>query len=459
MVACQADETAAEGAYPPGQFAHGAFTHSLLKVLGEKDAVERANLRWADIWSQLLANTVESTAQLRQRRQHPCLIGRSERRVFGGAWEKMDLGYRVTSLPDGEYEIGAGTLMGVTEGAEIAVYGAEPNLFPPLDSPENQPVGHLTVREAGLSSPRAVPTGPGFALPDGARGRLVKPGTSGRLRVSLKPEDAALAAQLETSPLLEIVPPATADADVEVLAQAGGGWIIGNNVEPLLAVVPAGEHRALRAGLEHYYLHNTVLRMADKCSTTGLSNCLSVRLLDCNDKAALNAMSPQQQADPHLPEAPRDQDGVYALPSGYQFCVRVTNSSPYALNVTLLGCTSGGKVEYLSDVELRSDAEHVMWLDNELGVSFMASPGTMPPAVPGVAVPHYVTDRLIVIGTTNMAVSLKNLNLDKTVQEVVDENRTTRGDDRDSRRQPKKEQVAPAELWTATVTPVRIAKQ
>jgi hypothetical protein len=386
------------------------------------------------------------------------MIGRSERKVFGGPWAKMDAGYRVTKRPDGDYEVGAGRLMGVTEGAEIAVYGPEPLMFPPIDSPADQPVGRLKVKEAGPSGAVAAAVGAAFALPDGARGRLAKPGESQRLRVSLKPEDAILKTLLEKSPLLEIVSVTASDAEIEVIAQPGGGWIIANETEPLLAIVPADETRALRVGLEHYYRYNTVLRMARNCNDPQISNSLSVRLLDCNDQKALKAMSPKALADPELPEAPRDQDRIYALGQGFKFCVKVANSSPYHLNVTLLNCSAGGLIEYLSDALLRDGAAHVMWLDNNLGAPFAAELDKLPASAHGIFLPKYATDRMIAIGTTRPDVKLDNLKLDKRVQEVVNENLSTRGD-KSLRPPPEKASTAPVELWTATVVPIRTLRQ
>lgn len=132
IVACQSDEKAGEGMHPPGEPDHGVFTYSLLSMLGQKDVEQRTEVRWADIWPALLARAAERNAQLNQRTQHPWVIGRSERRVFGGAWEKMDVGYSVIQRPEGNYEIGAGRLMSITEGAELAVYGPEPRLFPAI---------------------------------------------------------------------------------------------------------------------------------------------------------------------------------------------------------------------------------------------------------------------------------------------------------------------------------------
>jgi len=454
VVACQSDERASEGAYPPEQPCHGVFTHSLLSVLGERNATQRASLRWTDIWPMLLAKVADQNVQLSQRTQHPWLIGRSERKVFGGLWEKMDAGYLVTKRPDGNYEVGAGRLMSVTEAAEIAVYGPEPRLFPPIGSPTDKPVGRIKVSQAGPSSAIAAAVGAAFALPMGARGRMVKPGECQRLRVSLKPEDATLKFNLEKSPLLEIVSAKDPDAEVEVIAQPGGGWLIGNDTEPLLANVPAGETQALIAGLEHYYRYNTLLRMVRNCNDPQISNSLSVRLLDCNDQAAMKAMSSTELADPKLPEAPRDQDRIYNLQSGFKFCFKIINNSQYGLNVTLFNSSAGGLIEYLSDALLRAGAAHVMWLDNQLGAPFETELDEMPTGVQGIALPDYVTDRMIAIGTTRRDKNLDNMKLDKSVQEVVNEN-LLRGGLR-SLRASAKTSVAPTELWTATVTPIRI---
>ena len=368
----------------------------------------------------------------------------------------MDAGYRVAKRQDGDYEIGAGRLMGVTEGAEIAVYGPEPRLFQPIGSPADKPVGRLKVSEVGPSSAVAAAVGGGFALPEGARGRLVKPGESQRLRVSLKPTDAGLEAQLG-DPRCSRSFATDPDADIVVIAQPGDGWIIGNDTEPLLATVPAGETRALRAGLEHYYRYNTVLRLARNCSDPQITNSLSVQILDCNDESALAAMSQEDLADPALPEAPRDGDRIYELRPGFKFCVKVVNSSSYHLNVTLLNCSAGGLIEYLSDAMLRDGAAHVMWLDNNLGAPFEAGPDELPTGGHGISPPNHTTERMVAIGTTRPDVDLRFLSIDKRVQEVVNENLSRRGER--PLRPSEKTSAAPAELWTATVTAIRIMRQ
>jgi hypothetical protein len=456
VAACQPNETAGEGA-PASQASHGVFTYSLLSLLGQKDAAQRTQLRWADVWPELLAKMAERNTLLGQQMQHPWLIGRSERKLFGGPWEKMDSGYQITRRQDGDYEVGAGSLMSVTAGAEIAVYGKEPRLFPPLGSPSDQPVGRLVVIQAGPSSAVARPPGEPFELPDGARGRLVKPGDSRRLRVRIQPADEKLAEQLRQSPLLAVTSTTNPDTDIEVIAQPGGGWIIGNDMEPVLAAVPAGEILALRAGLEHYYRYEAVLNMARGCSDPQLSNCLQVRILDCNNESAMKAMKPEILADPDLPEAARDDDRIYCLNTGFQFCIKVTNSSDECLNVTLLDCSSGGSAQYLSDAVLREKAAQVMWLDNRLGEPFWASPDEIPAGRHGTQARPFATDRVIAFGTTRLDADLKSMALDKTVQQVVEENLSgRRGLDRGVL--PKPQPAAPTEWWTATLTPIRILR-
>lgn len=464
VVACKSDQKAGEGAHPSEQPIYGVFTRSLLDILeAEPQAERRAQLRWADIWPALLANATERNIQLRQSKQHPWIIGRSERKVFGGPWQKMDAGYHVTKKEDGNYTIGAGTLMGVTEGAGIAIYGAEPRFFPPLDSPADQPVGRLTVTKAESAFAIAKVIGAAFDLPEGARGRLVSPGKSERLRVSVKPEGAPVPELLEKSPLLKIVSATASDADVTVVTQPNGAWTIGNGTEEVLAFAPAGEAFALRAGLESYYRYNAVLRMAQNCSDPQLDQKLTLSILDCNEED-LSTRSPDELADPTFLEPPQVNIRTDAVSSGFKYCVRVTNTSEWDLHVALFVCTSGGLVDYLSDGELRGvnygeesqcQTSLVMWLDNQLGEPFEAWPDELGISADGIEIPDVATDRMIVIGTTRDDVDLKYLRVVKTVQQVIDENLSHKGM---KGQRPKTTSAAPAELWTAKIVPIRIRR-
>jgi hypothetical protein len=457
VVACQPEQKAGEGKWPTEPKAQGVFTYALVNLLRDKTAEQRAELRWADIWPAMLEGVAARCDKLNRRPQNPWIIGRSERRIFGGDWEEQDVGYRVTRQPDGRYIVEAGTLMGLTQGAEVAVYGPKPPRFPEIGSAEDQPCGRLRVTEAQRASCIAEPVGAAFDPGQGARGRLVKPGESECLNVALKPHDAGLAAALAKSSLLKVLPDG-AIGEVEVVAEANGDWAIGNDVEELLARVPVGETTALRAGLESYYRYNTVLRMAHNCSDPPLSNALNVSLLDCSDTAALAAMTPEERADPRLPELDHDTDGVYIAPKGIRCCIKLSNRSPRVLRVAVLDCTSGGKVQYLGDTSLRADQSDIIWFKSEIGNGFPISAGAMPPVKGGAEVKPYVTDRVVVIGTTRQDVDLHYLTVRDSVQDVVDRNTRAMRGDRDMLDEIEAEGNAPSELWTATITPLRIFK-
>ncbi len=455
VVACQSNEKAGEGQWPGEPRALGILTYALLGLLSGCDAAQRAELRWADLWPQLLDAVAARCQRLRRRTQHPLLIGRSERRVFGGPWQPGDAGYRLAGLPDGRYRIAAGALMGLTAGAEVAVYGDKPAYFPTIGSPEDQPVGRLCVVAAERAECVAESIGDPFPL-QGARGRLVKPGKGERLRVALKPADPVLAGQLCASPLLTIVPAGSSDADLEVIALLAGGWIIGNDVEPALAMVPPGETRALRAGLEEYARYHAALRLAHNCQDAELSGRLDVRLLDCGDAAQLKKMTAQQKADPPLPEVARDADGVYALASGSLVCIRLTNHSEYDLeSAAVVNCGAGGVLELLGAGTLKKGASYVLWLRDEPGKAFWVAAGQLP-AMPGEPEREFVTDRLVAIGTTRPGVDLAYLRVEQPLQAIVNANFTTK--DPADLPKPKQVAAAPAELWTASVVPVRIRK-
>ena len=135
----------------------------------------------------------------------------------------------------------------------------------------------------------------------------------------------------------------------------------------------------------------------------------------------------------------------------------MANSSRYHLNVTLLNGSAGGLIEYLSDAVLRDGAAQVMWLDNKLGAPFEAGPDELPAGKQGDSLPTYTTERMLAIGTTRPDVDLRFLILDKRVQEIVNENLSTRGER--PLRPTEKTSTAPAELWTATLTPIRIPRR
>ncbi len=454
LAACQPYEKAGEGVVPGELQAHGLFTSSLMSLLRGRDAAERSALRWADIWPDLLDRVTRRASQLGRRPQHPSLIGRSERHIFGGRWEKQDPGYSVALSVSGVYTVGAGTLMGVTHGAEIAVYSATPAIFPPLGSPEDRPLGRLRVVAAERSRATAAPVGMPFQVPPGARGRLARAGEGERLKVRLVPQEHDLARFLSESPLLEVLAENAPDAEVEVVMEAGGAWRIGNDVRSRLAVVPVGEVAALRGGLEAYYRYNAALRLARTCNDPQLNRALSLRLLDCNDAEALAALTDAQLADPPLTEVQRDADAVYAVPSGARFCVRVANASTATLHVTVLNCSVGGLVEMLGTTSLRPGVSDVVWQAGQFRRGFRANPDRLPGVPRAVPAADSVVDRLMAIGTTRPDADLGYLTVGKTIQQMVDELLGGRG----VLDEPEQAASGPSELWTATIAPLRIRR-
>src|SRR5207244_3740276 len=82
VAACQPYETAAEAPTADGRV-RGIVSHSLATLIGATAPARRAELRWADLWPGLLETVEQRCSALRRRPQHPWLIGRPERRVFG----------------------------------------------------------------------------------------------------------------------------------------------------------------------------------------------------------------------------------------------------------------------------------------------------------------------------------------------------------------------------------------
>src|SRR5690606_19126705 len=73
---------------------------------------------WRELWPLLLAAAEP---------QHPWLIGDDRRRVFGLTRGRSPGDVRVEPRAQtNDYQVFAGSLLDVTEGAEIAVYDAEP---------------------------------------------------------------------------------------------------------------------------------------------------------------------------------------------------------------------------------------------------------------------------------------------------------------------------------------------
>ncbi len=456
VAACQADEVAGEKDLGGGR--HGNLTRVLAQRLAGSSAERRAALRWGEIWPDLLdeLRTLGATAPVTPP-QNPWIIGRPERRLFGGAWEPRDLGYAVTLGDGGRYRVRAGSLLGVTVGAELAVYGPdEPPRFSVLGSEADlaKRIGRLRVVEAARASAVAEAIEMSAVMPEGARARLAKAGAAGGLRVRLEPFDAEVAAELDESGVIETLADAAAggdaggqgglDAEVTIAGSAAQGWAIKSEFEPFVAGVPAGQIDALRAGLESYAAYNQALRLARELREPDGAARLSMRLLQVDPSSPVvrdkrmdaAAMAAQE-------EAPKGSGGDYNLPDGFPFCIEVTNHQPETLNVTILNCTAGGKVEYLDAKPVRELSTDWFWLAGEIGEAFEAWPsmGRL-----------HAADRLIAVGTSRRDVDLSTMGVADNVQDVVDRV-VNREFTRDVRPRPA---AAPAEIWTATTTTVRI---
>jgi hypothetical protein len=114
----------------------------------------------------------------------------------------------------------------------------------------------------------------------------------------------------------------------------------------------------------------------------------------------------------------------------------------------------------MGDAILRKGASHVLWSKSVLGKGFPASADKLPLPKDGASALPFVTDRLIAIGTTRRDVDLNYLKVGKTVQQIIEEN-LERGAMRSRslvEADAERSSNNPVELWTATITPIRIAR-
>jgi hypothetical protein len=441
IAACRDDERARES-QADGGVAHGELTRALVTSLNAIPASELRDLRWGRIW-----RGVEAAVRDANPRQSPWLSGRFGRRVCGfGDDDDTDPGYAVVAVPTG-YRVDAGTLAGVTVDAEIGVYGADPPAFPPLDSAADLAarIGTVRVVHAERASSEAVATAP-FVLPEAPRGRVVRAGREARLRVALAPDDAGLAAQLATSPLMERV--GVGQADLTLTRRTDGGWALMDDVhgsgetagEPLLAVVPADRLDLARAAVEHYHAYSAPLRQARACRD--LPSLLRLWLLDCGD-ANLTAAEAQ---NPALPEVQPGEHAPYEIDEGDRVCFVVENAAEVALSVALFDCATSGRVVLLGEKRVPRRARHVFWLGDTLGRPFSAS---LPLGR------RSGVDRIVAIATTRPDVSLRYLEQGRSFADVLSPSRGRAPDFRDL----GGEDEPTAESWTSALTAIRIVSR
>lgn len=443
VAACRASERAFEVGPDDSKPDQGAFTRALVQSLESADR-PLPELRWWDIWPGLVDRVGHFNSL-----QHPELGGRGERHLFGGPWKPRDLGYVIHD--EGErFRIDAGTLTGLSQGAEVAVYGAVPDEFPTLGSRDDHHmrIGLLRVEEADRSSCTAVSANGSLKLPPEARGRLVKPGKADHLKISLEPFDPELATRLAACGI-DILPPSRA-REAEARVRRKGGLlhledeIYRDDREPLVSF-SAQEPGLAEAVLDHYARYRRVLRMPQQCRD--LPGALEVRLLDCRNMPKLSG---EECQSPKLPQYPIDPDWGYKLREGDKFALRIDNTAQDDLHVFVLNCAGSGRVETLGmgSVEIPARSMHVLWRNQDLGQPFYPAVATQRTEI---------VERLIVVGTTLPNQDLGYLRISESFEELIQ--RLRRGDpDREGKDISGSESATPVEQWTAKLITLRIYK-
>jgi hypothetical protein len=439
VAACRANESAYEiGPAPDGSKPHqGAFSRALAQILESIDQPLQS-LRWWDI-SVALTDRLKLLAT-ENRPQNPMIVGHEGRRVFGGPWARRDLGYALHQSGE-SFHIEAGTLTGLSEGAEVAVYGAEPDRFPILNSAQDHAarIGLLRVDKAETSSCTAVSVKGGFKLPQGARGRLVKPGEPDNLVVALDPFDIQLAASLAAWGIVG-APPETPGAEAR-LRRENGQLHLGDETysdgadgrTPLVSF-PGDQPGLAEVILDHYAHYRQALRLPSRCDLAGV---LEVKLLGSPERQ----ISPEDLQAPGFNELLSDSPWRYKVREGGGFVIRIANHAKDPLEVFVLNCAGSGRVEHLGSAQIPPGAMHVLWSSRKLGIPFYPTVATERTEI---------VDRLIVVGTTLPDQDLSYLEIDDSFADVIE-----RFPDREFGTRSLSPLV---ERWTAERVTVRIYK-
>ncbi|HEY0190446.1 MAG TPA: caspase family protein [Kofleriaceae bacterium] len=416
---------------------HGLLTRALVQAL----SAAPAGVTWGEIWQ-----AVRAAIEERHPWQHARLAGTLARGVLGGPPVGGAAGLSVirTADPAPRYRVAAGTLAGVTAGATLALYD-RPRAFARLDSPDDLAArcgGLLRVESAGPGEVIAVPIDAGAAeLPDGARARVVANGAPVRLRCALLPDDAALAAALAQSPLLEVVEPSRAQV---WLVLAGGRWLVTDDVhgarsgEPILTAIGPHDLGQARRVLEHYHAYAAVLRLAARA--TELPGGLELAALAAPDRAP--AAAEAVAAD--WPELAGSASGRCIAGPGARYCIRARNTSRSRLRVTLVAAASTGQVQLLGDQVVDADTAYVFWHRNQAGAPFTVSAQGSRPRT---------ADRLIAIGRAALATDIGYLRLDAGFADILNPART-----RDRPDSAAHKAVPAPEPWTAAQLVIEVRR-
>lgn len=401
IAACRADERAKE-AEDEGT-TMGYLTRALCNRLSTFADGDLSDLRWGRIWRQVDAEVVQRNAY-----QHPWISDSFGRRVFGGDTGIVsDTGFGIVEK-DGVYEIDAGTLVDVTNGAVVGVYGDKPDFFPELGTEADRAarVGDLRVVDADLATSRAVALGT-WELPDAPRGRLVQSGENATLSVAIRPPTSTLSKELEASPFVQVVD-AEKNADI-VLAEVDDGWALLDDIhglgedEPQFPTIPSVPDAA-RAMVDHYYRYSAPLRLARSCRD--LPRMLQVALLDCNGVE----LTPENAQTIKLSDLSYSDHASFETADGDRICISVANHSDLDLHVTLIDVAASGRVLLLGRQEVPKRARMRFWYEEAIGQPF-------PVSVP--VGQRLGVDRLVAIGATNPKFDLGHLASHKTFRGIL----------------------------------------
>jgi WD40 repeat protein len=438
VAACLDDERAIESV-EDAQW-HGQFTRALVRALADVPDAELAELRWSRIWSEVQANIATHNPA-----QHPWVSSNLRSHVFGGPSELGDAGYAVTQIANSpRVRIHAGTRAGVGVGAEIAVYGPEPALLPPVGSEREAAARQATLRVTTVTEhgPEAEIIAGGASWSAGARGRMILAAPDDRLAVTVPADAVALAVAIGRSSLLAVAddrcrgdvvferlpdrrwaltddvyglgkpskpdkpaPPASDEQEPESTLPASDE----QEPEPTL---PSCDEQDIEAAVrlaEHYMRYIAPVWLARRCHDH--PGALRVSLLDCNRLDG--TMSAKDAQDPALPVLPAGQHAPFELRAGRadddqgdRFCLRIENTLREPLFVTVLDCDSDGAVSLLADrVHVRGGARTTLWHPSGPGQPFRAVLGN--DQARGV-------DRFVCIATTDRGARLDYLEVHAT---------------------------------------------
>lgn len=409
VAACHASQAAVEAEGENGLIM-GHLTRALCEQLSRYEYQELEELRWGHIWRQVEADVVAKNAH-----QRPWISGGFGRKVFGAGQDaEGDPGFAVEKRK-GLFELGAGTLAGVTKDALVGIYGLDPPVFPNLNSAEDNEarLADVEVTKADLATAQARAVDEDFELPEAARARLVQPGNEARLTVFLKPTVEPLKSELEQSSFIRIVDDAR-KAALE-LVQVDGGWMLVDELHglepntPRFPKIEKGRWQSARLMLEHYYVYSLPLRFAHRCQD--LPRTLDVLPLKCKEKRyGDNAQ------EVFLPEIER-LDGRHHIKDGELLCIALHNHSDLELHVTLFDVGASGMVFNLGKSSIPARARYRFWAGSTLGVPFQAS------------IPNHHSlgvDRIVAIGTTDPALDLSHLEVRDSFEKILRPQRATK---------------------------------